>query len=79
MSTVGNRFRPRRCRSVTSGASRKVMNTASATGMKTVCAQYKQVTTTTPTTVPVRITMASCQPGVADVFATVRTQKGHAG
>ena len=53
-----------------SGASRKVRNTASATGMKTVCAQYRQVTTTTPTTVPVRMSTASCQPGTADVFAT---------
>jgi hypothetical protein len=42
--------------------------------MKTVCAQYRHVITTTPTTVPVRIMTASCQPGIADVFATVRTQ-----
>ena len=57
-----------------SGASRKVRNTASATGMKTVCAQYRQVITTIPTTVPVSMSRASCQPGIVDVFVMVRTQ-----
>jgi hypothetical protein len=45
--------------------------------MKTVRAQYRQLTTTTLTTVPVRISKASCQPGVADVLATVKSPGVH--
>ena len=71
--TASNRLMPYRCKAVTSGASRKVRKTASATGMNTVRAQYRQLTMTTLTTVPVRITRASCQLGIADVLATIST------
>ena len=77
-ATESVRPRRRRWRKLTRGASRKVRNTASATGMKTRCAQYKQLTTTTPTTVPVRAIRARCQPGAADVFATDQDLQGEA-
>ena len=52
---------------------------ASATGMKTVCAQYRQLITTTPTTVPVSTTRARCQAGAADIFGTDHYLQGEGG
>ncbi len=66
--TDGTRPRPRRCNPRTSGLSRKLRKIPRAKGIKTVCAQYRPVTTTTVTTVAVSTITARCQSGICPVF-----------